>query len=71
MCVGQRSRSDEETEAGLAPVIVQEAEVTLDAVKSYLLQGEHDAEEEEVEVHDHVMCGLHFDHSEPQGCNSH
>lgn len=45
LVVWERSTCDEVTEYGLAPVIVDEAEVPLDDSEAELLQGQYDAEE--------------------------
>lgn len=47
-------------------MVVKEAEVTLDVANAQLLQSKHHAEEQEVEVHDSLMHGLHVDDSEPE-----
>ena len=53
--VGEGSRGDEGAEDGLAPVVVQEAEVALDGFQAELLESQHDSKEQEVKVHNGVM----------------
>ena len=61
------AQSDEHAEAGLAPVVVKEAEITLDRSQTQLLQDKHDPKEKEVEAHDGLVGRLHVDDGESEG----
>ena len=66
LSVGKRNLGDEHAKACLAPMVVQEAEVALNALQPELLECKNDAKEEEVEIHDCIMRRLQLNHGEAQ-----
>ena len=66
LSVRKRSCGDKNAETRLAPMVVQETEVALDAFQTELLEGKNDAEKEEVKVHNCIMRRLQLNHGESQ-----
>jgi len=59
----------EQAEHSLAPMVVQEPEISLDGLETELLEGQYHAEEHEIKIHDCLMEALHVHYGEPQCSN--